>query len=126
MTRYYFTVLVFVTLMIFGCNSHCKIHDYELYDTGEVKSEGVAFINGTSCKYSHVSEYFKSGRLKSEQWLRGDCPVVKLEFYENGRLKVEERFLSGELTYGAYYAEDGKINRTSGKRLSSAYRKGLP
>jgi len=110
--------------MILGCNNRSIIKDHELYDTGEVKSKAVSFVNGTSGGDSYVSEYFKSGRLKSEQWSRDNRPVVKLEFYENGLLKSEERFFGGELTYGAYYSEDGELNRTSGQRLRSASKKG--
>ena len=52
-----------------------------------------------------------------EQWTENGRPVVKLEFYENGHLKQEERFSGSELTYGAYYSQEGQIKRTIGQRV---------
>ncbi len=100
-----------------GCaSSTSDVRDYDLYDTGEPRRQAVFYSEGP---FENLSEYFPDGRLKSEQWLRNSAPLVKLTFYENARLKSEERFFNTHLIYAVHYAEDGAVQRELGRRINS-------
>ncbi len=43
-------------------------------------------------------------------------PQTFVTFYDNGRVKSEERILNGKIVYGIYYAPDGRIVRRVGQR----------
>jgi antitoxin component YwqK of YwqJK toxin-antitoxin module len=107
-------LVVLVATVVCGCSSSdYVIRDCDLYATGKLKREAVYYSEG---KFEHLSEYFENGRLRLQQWSARRRPLVKLTFYENGRLKSEERFFNGELTYGVYYTENGVTEQTIGRR----------
>jgi antitoxin component YwqK of YwqJK toxin-antitoxin module len=93
------------------------LYDYDTYNSGKAKSESESYIFGKNMGVGHTSEYYESGRLKSEKWYESRRPVLQLEFYNSGQLKAEERYFNGEVTYGAYYKEDGGVEKIVGKRL---------
>ena len=111
-------VSIFMVLMLDGCNRYpFFVHDYDTYSSGKVKYQAEIYHFGDDMQVTQTSEYYESGRLKSEEWSEGRSPVLQLEFYNNGQLKAEERYRNGEVSYGAYYKEDGSIEKIVGKRL---------
>ncbi len=125
------TVVLFICIAVSGCfGGQSTIHDYELYDNGKPKKAAESYFYEESFHkdvyfYSHSSEYFENGHLKSEEWSQGNEPVCRLEFYENGQLKSEERFYNGKLVYGVYYSETGQVERTTGSLMNWVTRKNL-
>lgn len=79
-------------------------------------------FSGTT-NYSHSSEYYENGRLKLEEWHTNAKPEHRLEFYENGQLKSEERYINGKLDYAVYYKEDGQVKQTTGQLIDWITRK---
>ena len=63
------------------------------------------------------NEYFKNGHLKRSEWSRHGNPWMVINFHENGQMKSEERFLSSEIAFGAYYSEDGTLIRNVGEKV---------
>jgi len=117
--KWLISVCSIVMILIFnGCSGYpMLIRDYDTYSSDKAKSEAETYHFGEKMYVSHSSEYYESGRLKSEQWYERNRPIVKLEFYNSGLLKAEERYYNGKITYGAYYKEDGSVDRIVGKRL---------
>ena len=112
----FFMILVLVSFGFYGCRSSRHIiRDYQLYDTGEIKHVGTYYSTES---FEHTTQYYQNGRLKSEDWLINHKPLVVLKFYDNSQLKSEERFFNGKITYGMYYTEDGRIEKTIGQILS--------
>ena len=106
-------VLVLVGFGFCGCrSSRSMIRDYRLYEGGEVERASALYEEGI---FENTTTYYRDGRVKSEKWLQHGRPVVVLEFYNDSRLRSEERFLNGEVTYGVYYGENGRIERTVGQ-----------
>ena len=118
---------------LYGCGSGSNMtYHTQLYGRGEPQGEGrgYSYVFGIwpfelhrEYLFGCSDEYYKNGRLKSEQFSQGHSPLVKLEFYENGRLKSEERFDGGKVAFGAYYTEDGKLEKTVGQRFFRASEK---
>ena len=127
------TILSLAVIVVIGSTWGCRsgrtlVTDCRLYDSGELRSVGGVASDSKQKglfeaehvkRYGYASEYFKNGRLKSEQWSDDGGPLVQLEFYENGRLKSEERFDNDKLSYGAYYSKEGKPEKTIGQRSMS-------
>jgi antitoxin component YwqK of YwqJK toxin-antitoxin module len=119
-------VIVVISLLGCGCTNSAFIRDYRLYDSGEPNSiaemckieDKSHILYSSEWEFTHSSEYYKDGHLKSEEWSSGGRPQSKLTFYESGRMKSEERFINDKLVYGIYYSEDGKIEQTTGKLIN--------
>ena len=108
-------IIIVIGVALVGCRSpRTVVKDHRFYDSGELMMEGEYF---SVHDLGHGSEYFKNGRLKSEEWSRRGRPLVRLCFHPDGRIKSEERWNNDRLDYSIYYDEEGEIISTSGKRL---------
>jgi hypothetical protein len=126
-------ILIAATAGFYGCGSGLnRTEDHQFHDTGELRllGQGYSYVYGVwpfepkrEYLFGYGSEYFKNGRLKGIVWSAGRNPQIKLEFYENGRMKSEELFDKGEQFFGVYYAEDGTLEKTLGERLMPVSRK---
>ena len=127
MRQIFFLIILSAILVFGGCQpGQSRIYDNRYYATGELQSEGWTYHHYNTAVwpfaprvenlYGHSSEYYKNGRLKSLQWNETRSPLLRLEFYENGQLRLEERYLRGTVDYGAYYAADGRLEKTVGQR----------
>ena len=122
--------VIAIALMVQVCFCSCErmfsnryiVSDHELYETGELKSETwfhkEKTVGGRQISFAYSSEYFKDGRLKSEQWKYSGNRESKLEFYKNGHLKSEERHENDKIVYGMYFEEDGTVKKVIGKRTA--------
>ncbi|MBN2588283.1 MAG: hypothetical protein JXA96_00340 [Sedimentisphaerales bacterium] len=125
------SIISLICIGVSGCFSGWgSIHDYELYDSGKPKKTYETHFYENSFHeqenlFYHSSEYYENGRLKLEEWSEFNRPLYRLEFYESGQLKSEERFINGELDYGAYYKEDGQVKPTTGQLIDWTTRKNL-
>ena len=117
------SILSLIFVAVSGCTyNRGRILDYELYDSGKPKkTHSMNYYEDSfrhyESRYSHSSEYYENGRLKLEEWSEFNRTVLRLEFYDNGQLKSEERYKKGKLEYGAYYKEDGQIKQTTGQLI---------
>jgi hypothetical protein len=121
-------VLLAVGAAVGGCvpSGMSMIRDGQRYDSGQPKSETVGYFleKDKTTLFGHVSEYYESGRLKSDEWTERGRPIIKLTFYDTGRLRSEERFFNGQLVFGAYYSPAGDIEGSFGQRpVSTAAKK---
>jgi hypothetical protein len=123
-----FAILLTTVVAACGCvqSPRSTVHAASFYDSGKPKEAVSTYYEGKLLQQSDRSEYFESGRLKLEEWSGSRNPLVRLAFHENGRLKSEERFFNGQLAYGVYYSEAGEVERTVGQRLISPAQKKLP
>ena len=127
MCRLLSLIAVLAILVICGCQSGMsRVSDHQMYDTGELKSDGDSYyyasgiypvIHKIDNMFSHSSDFYKDGRLKTEEWFQGSNQLLKLEFYGDGRLKSEERFDNGVIVFGMYFTGEGELERTVGQRL---------
>ncbi len=117
----YSVIVSFILAMslVSGCaTSQSLVIDGERYESSELKSVGAVSSSDGHRIYGYQSEYFKNGRLKAEQWSDGGGPLVRLEFHKNGMLKSEERYWNNQVSYGAYYGPDGRLEKTQGQRYA--------
>ena len=110
-------ILILVMAGATGCAvDRGIVHDYGLYDTGEVQAIAEFEYRG-DWRSGLKNEYFKNGHLKRSEWSRHGKPLMVVNFHENGQLKSEERFKGDEIVFGAYYAVDGTLTREIGEKV---------
>ncbi len=120
------SIISLICFSISGCTyNRGMIHDYELHESGKPKKASDVYFYGENDRFTHSSEYYENGRLKSEEWSELDRPLHRIEFYESGRIKSEERYINGKLDYAAYYKEDGQVRQTTGQLIDWVTRKSL-
>ena len=81
------SILSLICVAVSGCtHSLGMIHDYELHDSGKPKKSVDMYFYEDNYRFTHSSEYYENGRLKSEEWTKHGKPWHRLEFYDSGQL----------------------------------------
>jgi len=109
--------LILIVGFLSGCTNRSRIMDCERFDSGELKSVAEVSKHDNHRHYAFKTEYFKNGRLKSEQWSKDSGLFVHLEFHKNGMLKSEERYSHNQIRYAAYYSSDGQLEKNQGRKI---------
>ena len=108
---------ILLSSTLIGCRRSSCIRDFTQYDTGEIKTT-MQFEKHHNVDFSvgHKLEYFKNGQLKRMEWIVQSVPNIIVEFYEDGQLKSQEQFSGSDVSYGAYYTQEGSLTRTVGQQ----------
>ena len=112
------TFYILLSFTLIGCSKRSsKIRDFTQYDTGEIKTT-MEFEKHYNVDFTvgHKIEYFKNGQLKRMEWIIQSAPSIIVEFYGDGQLKSQEQFSGSDLSYGAYYSQDGSLDSTVGQQ----------